>query len=537
MPQMWSVREREFAFWDNSVRARRLCEELTVKVARVAEAGAGIPAINSQRRKVLIVDLNNFATFPTLAVGILMASLRNSGFQATLLSPLAHDVPASERERADTFADHLARRVHLSTWEPFRVARDLARDVRNWWLDRPHPTVISATAAAIEKLGPDIILLSAYLQHHPTAVEIGKLAQARGIPLLIGGPMFNAEDALPRWLAAPGLTALVGAEVDTTLPMIVGAACDGEDLLAFDGVALPDGRRSRPAGPLRALNETPVPDFTDFPWDRYRVRIVPIMTGRGCQWNRCTFCSDIISVNGRTFRTRSVDSVMHEIREQSRRHQTTNFLFLDLKLNSHPAMLRGITENIQRNARGAQWIGTVHVDQRKDNGLSRGELKAAAAAGMRRVSFGLESGSQRLLDAMDKGCLVEANSEFIRNAHEAGLSVRATMFKGFPGETAEDLEQTAIFLEQHSPYLDRIRFNEFSMTAGTPIDQAVREHPELYPNVTVIGFDHRDIRTRYANRDGKGGAYRKAKARVLRAVFEINRRRIRSSAQAFDGLM
>lgn len=508
-----------------------------MKLARVAEFSEGITAINSHRRKVLIVDLNNFATFPTLAVGILVASLRNAGFQVNLLSPLAHDVPAAERERADTFADHLKRRMHLSTWGPFQATRDLSRDVRNWWMDRPHPTVIKATAAAIETSRPDAILLSAYLQHLPTAVEIGKLARAHGVPLLVGGPMFNAEEAQPRWLDIPGLTALVGAEADLSLPLIVGAACDGDGMLAFDGVALPDGRRSRPSGPLRALNETPVPDFTDFPWDRYRVRVLPIMTGRGCQWNRCNFCSDIISVNGRTFRTRSIDSVMHEVREQSRRHQTANFLFLDLKLNSNPAMLRGITENIQRNARGAQWIGTVHVDQRRDNGLSRGELKAAAAAGMRRVSFGLESGSQRLLDAMDKGCLVEANSEFIRNAHEAGLSVRATMFKGYPGETAEDLEQTAVFLERHSPYLDRIRFSEFSMTAGTPIDKAVREGSERYPNVRVTGFDHRDIRTRYASRDGRSSSYRKAKARVLRAVYEINRRKIRSSAQAFDGLM
>jgi radical SAM superfamily enzyme YgiQ (UPF0313 family) len=151
-----------------------------------------------------------------------------------------------------------------------------------------------------------------------------------------------------------------------------------------------------------------------------------------------------------------VDSVIHEMREQARRHSTTNFLFLDLKLNSNPNLLRGIVENVQRNVRGAQWIGTVHVDGRSDNGLSRGELRAAVAAGMRRVSFGLESGSQKMLDAMDKGCTVERNSEFIRTAHEAGLSVRATMFKGYPGETAEDIELTAQFLEKHADYIGRI---------------------------------------------------------------------------------
>jgi radical SAM superfamily enzyme YgiQ (UPF0313 family) len=335
----------------------------------------------------------------------------------------------------------------------------------------------------------------------------------------------------------PGLTALVGAEADLSVRDIVAAACEGRDLLGFDGVVLPDGRRGPAAKPLRMLDAVPVPDFTDFPWDRYPVRIVPMMASRGCQWSRCNFCSDILSVSGRTFRNRSVESVMHEMREQARRHATTNFLFLDLKLNSNPHLLRGIVENVQRNVRGAQWIGTVHVDGRQDNGLSRSELRAAVTAGMRRVSFGLESGSQKMLDAMDKGCTVEGNSEFIRNAHEAGLSVRATMFKGYPGETAADVEMTADFLERHAAFIDRIRFNDFSILPGTPVEQAVSLDPARYPNFEVVRQDHRNARVYYRNRETGGHAYRKAKARVIRIVHEINRRKLRSSAREFDGLM
>ena len=168
------------------------------------------------------------------------------------------------------------------------------------------------------------------------------------------------------------------------------------------------------------------------------------------------------------------------------RHSTSNFIFLDLKLNSNPAMFRGIAEEIQAHVHGAQWVGTVHVDQRPDNGLARRDLRVAANAGMRRISFGLESGSQRLLDAMDKGASVEANSEFIRYAHEAGLSVRCTMFKGYPGETAEDLELTADFLARHAAYLDRIRYNDFSIHEGTPIYQRSPRSARR----TILDADH-----------------------------------------------
>ena len=488
------------------------------------------------RDRVLIVDLNNFSTFPTLAVGILIASLRNSGCEVQLLSPLAHDVPATEREKAENYFDHIARRVHLSTWSPFRSTRDKIRSLRSLWLNRPHPRVLSETAKAL-RTRPDAILLSAYLQHYSTVSEIGKMARTAGIPILLGGPAFTIQATAEHWRHIPGLTALVGGEVDLVLPEMVRVLRAGGDLLKFEGVVLPDGRRSAPARPLRSLDLIPVPDFTDFPWDRYRVRIIPLMAGRGCQWNRCNFCSDIVSASGRTFRSRSIDMIMHEMREQARRHATSNFLFLDLKLNSNPAIFRGIVEGVQRNVRNAEWIGTVHVDQRRDNGLTRSDLNAAVAAGMRRVSFGLESGSQRMLDAMDKGCSVEANSEFIRHAYEAGLSVRCTMFKGFPGETANDMELTAKFLEQHGNYLDRVRFNEFSIPAGTLIDRALRESPEQFSSIRALRINDRDARVEYINVETNGRAYRKAKRRALKMVYKINSRRIRSAAEAFDGLM
>jgi anaerobic magnesium-protoporphyrin IX monomethyl ester cyclase len=507
-----------------------------IRTTSESAPATSITPVHAAKRRALVLDLNNFANFPTLAVGILIGSLRNSGSEVELISPLAHDVPATERERREWLGDHLARRIHLSTWAPFRGVRNAARRMRAWWINRPQPRVLREAAAALDRK-PDVVLLSAYLQHYPTVVEIGKLAEVRAIPLILGGPVFNMSETADAWRKVPGLAAIVGGEADLMFPDLIETACARGDLLAFDGVTLPDGRRSSTAPPLRALDRVPVPDFTDFPWHRYRVPVIPVMAGRGCQWNRCLFCSDVVSVSGRTFRTRSLGSVLSEMREQARRHATRNFIFLDLKLNSSPAMFRGIVENVQRYIPGAQWIGTVHVDLRRDNGLTRSELFAAAAAGMRRISFGLESGSQRLLDAMHKGASVEANAEFIRNAHAAGLSIRCTMFKGFPGETAEDLECTARFLEEHEPYLDRVRFNEFSIVEDTPIYSEIRDHPWKYPAIRVLHWDHRNGRARYVNTESGSGSYRKAKARVLRVVHAINRRPVRSSADTFDGLM
>jgi radical SAM superfamily enzyme YgiQ (UPF0313 family) len=111
------------------------------------------------------------------------------------------------------------------------------------------------------------------------------------------------------------------------------------------------------------------------------------------------------------------------------------------------------------------------------------------------------------------------------------------MFKGYPGETADDLDQTAEFLERHGPYLERVRFNEFSIPLGTPIYKAIVSHPEAYPSVRVLGLEGGPARARYISDEGRSSSYRRAKARVLGAVFAINRKKLRVAAREFDGLM
>jgi radical SAM superfamily enzyme YgiQ (UPF0313 family) len=498
------------------------------------EPGRGRDMPTLAGRRVVLVDLNRFTSFPTLAVGILTAALRARGCAVRVICPLALDIPSAAREREERLRDHLHRRIRLSDFRTVKWLRDQARAPREWLAQRPRAAVLAAVERALSD-GADAVLLSAYLEHFHTVKNIGRIAARRGVPVLLGGPMFNLAGVAEEWRALPGVSAVVGGEVEFYLAEMVEALAGGESLARFPGVTLPDGTHGAPAAPLRPLDGALYPDFDDFPWDRYPNRIVPILAGRGCQWDKCTFCSDVISASGRKFRSRTLESVLMELQVQAERYAARDFMFLDLKLNSHPAMLRGIARDLHKYVRGAQWIGTVHVDQRRDNGLSRRDLFAAAAGGMRRISFGLESGSQRLLDAMRKGCSVEGNETFLRDAHDAGISVRGTMFKGYPGETAEDMKATADFLERNARYIDRIRFNDFSIPLDTPIHRALTEKadPEA---LRLTGFDPRHAKASYERRSVTP-AYRRAKARALAVVYEINRKRLRTSARQFDGLM
>lgn len=507
------------------------------RLAKKVSPEAPISATQTgERLRILIVDLNNFAAFPTLTIGILVAALRKSGHQVHVLCPLAFGVPAAERERQETWLDQVRRRAHMTEAPAFRIPRNIARNVYYAWTERPHPTVVREIGKAFEQR-PDVVLLSAYFQHFETVREIGRLALKARLPVILGGPMFNNFAATEVWRQIPGIVCVVGAESDLSISPLVEAVRDGKSLMRFPGLVLPNGQRTPAPPPFRNLDDVLTADFSDFPWERYRVRVVPIMAGRGCQWDRCTFCSDVVTVSGRTFRTRSVQNVLLEMQEQSRRCATTNFLFLDLKLNSYPDMIRGIAADIQSYVFGAEWLGTVHVDLRKDNGLSRSDLKAAALSGMRRINFGLESGSQDLLDRMKKGTSVERNSKFIHDAYEVGLSVRCSMFKGYPSETVDDVDKTVKFLEDHRTYIDRIRFSDFSLLDGTPIYNHIKNNNLDQPDLRVTRVLDRKARAEYVVRRPDLRAYSRALGRLMRIIHEINRRPIRDSARQFDGLM
>lgn len=504
--------------------------------ARKYVANAVQNVAQTATHRVLLLDLNNFSTFPTLAIGLLIASLRNRGHRVELLSPLAHDVPATARERQENILDHLRRRVSLTDLPQAYVLRDLLRKAYRARHERPHPIVLEQAARAIARR-PDVIMISAYLQHMTTIRALSALAKEAGIPVIVGGPMFNLPHVAEEWRQLPGVAMLFGGEADLVLPDLLQTYLAGGNALQYPGVTLADGQSSSAAPPLRPLDATPIPDFTDFPWDRYPVRIVPLMSGRGCQWDRCLFCSDVISASGRKFRTRSIDYVLLEMQEQARRHNSASFLFLDLKLNSWPDMIRGIASRIQDYVQGAEWVGTVHVDQRADNGLSRRDLMSAVDGGMRRISFGLETGSQALLDRMDKGSSVERNAQFIQDAYSAGLSIRCTMFKGFPGETAQDMEATERFLERHGHMLDRVRFNNFSLYTDTPVWREMVNKSRAGGELELTSSDHARAQFRYRRLRPFGKEYRRSKARVLSIVHEINKRPLRDSARQFDGLM
>jgi radical SAM superfamily enzyme YgiQ (UPF0313 family) len=489
-----------------------------------------------QQNPLLFIDLNNFAAYPTLAVGYLIRSLRLAHYSVELLSPLALGVPAFSRDHEETWKDQLLRRLYFSSHPLLNVFHDRLRNAHSKWLSRPHPLMLEEVQQAIAKR-PAAILISAYLTQYEMCVEIGKAAKAAGIPVLLGGPFFNLSKVTQEWLTIEGITAIVGGEVDFTLPDIVKTLLQGKDLSQHQGVFLSGKTTGKMIPPLKTLEQLPVPDFSDFPWHKYPHPIIPVMTGRGCSWGACTFCGDVVSANGRTFRSRGIQPVLKELAAQAKRHQSKDFIFLDIKLNSDLTVWNGLIDHFQEYVPEGRWIGTVHVNHKGDNGLSAARLFDAKKAGLTRLSFGLETASQTLLDEMKKGTDIEECSEFLLAAHDAGISVRTSMMQGFPGETVEDLRLTNAFLKQHFHALDRVRLSLFKPLPSTPFDRMYQRQPEKYVSLKHFKWDYKRARGLYRYHPSREKAYRKEKRQLLEIVYAINRKSLRDDAQQFNGMM
>ena len=487
--------------------------------------------------KVLIVDLNNFARYPTLAIAYLIEPLRRAGLHVDVLSPLTIGAPSIEREKAENWREHLKRRVNFSTSPVMQKLHEPLRKAHSQWQSSPHKPTLKAVSEWLDENEPDVILLSAYLDHYPVVKEIAQRARLQDIPLLLGGPAFSTRETINQWQDIDGVTAIFAGEADLIIADLVKDAIQRKDLAVKSGVFVKGRKDLGIASPLTDLDRLPIPDFDDFAWDDYPHRIIPVMTGRGCSWGVCTFCSDVTTSNGRTFRSRSLKSVLNELQVQSARYNCKDFIFLDLKLNSNLEVWHGLIENFQKIIPGVRWIGTVHVNAQGDNGLDYETLCAAKQAGLTRVSFGLESASDKLTRRMGKGTRVKSNQQFVQDAHRAGLSVRCSMMLGYPGETHEDLELTREFLDEHFEQFDRVRPARFKAIPGTRFEQLYENRPTRFNGIKVINWDHRYARAAYEYKPAIEPSYRKTKRDILGLVHQINRKPLRDDAIQFDGLM
>ncbi|GHK05948.1 hypothetical protein SY2F82_77450 [Streptomyces sp. Y2F8-2] len=166
--------------------------------------------------------------------------------------------------------------------------------------------------------------------------------------------------------------------------------------------------------------------------------ILPVFASRSCPWD-CAFCSIPFASN--SFRQRPAAAVAEEVRQLRAEHGSPYFMFVDEIMSLRT--LRNVGEALMTTSADIYWYGETRFARGLDEELA-GLLHAS---GCRRMNFGLESASQRVLDLMRKGTRIDDACENITAMLKAGVPIHLFVIHGFPGETREEAARTVAFAE------------------------------------------------------------------------------------------
>ena len=284
---------------------------------------------------------------------------------------------------------------------------------------------------------------------HPTALPCDTLHQLPEVDYVLAG---EAELSLPRLLeqlasgtvdgdAIPGLAWRTNGQIRASLPRWENDL----DSLGFPAWDLlkPELQRIAPHGAF--VRQMPV---------------APIITTRGCPFP-CTFCAARV-ISGVPLRARSIAHVLDEIELLVRRHGIREIHIEDDNFTARRKYALEFCEGVSRRFPGLTWCCP--------NGVRLDTLDAELLAAMRRsgcysLSVGIESGCDKVLEAIQKRINTDQVREKVELIHRMGLKTTGFFVIGLPEESAEQIRQTARFAR--SLPLDHAQFSVFLPLPGT----------------------------------------------------------------------
>jgi anaerobic magnesium-protoporphyrin IX monomethyl ester cyclase len=236
---------------------------------------------------------------------------------------------------------------------------------------------------------------------------------------------------------------------------------------------------------MENLDDLPFPAFHLFPLGTFRrvgKIIFPLTTSRGCvYW--CDFCT-AVRMFGRKYRMRSPKNVVDEIEMLQNKYGESQFAFYDDAFTIDPERVEKICEEIRQRKLAIHWDCEARVDM-----VNRRLLQKMKAAGCMAVWFGVESGSQLIIEKMHKRIKLDQTRNAFKAARELGIMTIANVVLGFPGETEQTAWETINFIKELNP--GDVGFYIATPYPGTPLYNIVKESGWL----KTTDFNHYDTAT------------------------------------------
>ena len=324
--------------------------------------------------------------------------------------------------------------------------------------------------------GTRIVLGGPEVTHH-----VERFLQHGADAIVIGEGEETMHELVAAWASAPA-----GSPAAGPLACIAGIAYRDEA-----GVVV----RTPPRPLLKSLDELPMPkreavDLQPYldAWRTHHGRnALSMSTMRGCPYS-CRWCSR--AVYGESYRRRAPRLVVDEIEQVVARYRPDSLWFVDDVFTINHRWLQAFTDEVERRGARVPYECITRADR-----LDERAVALLERSGCFRVWIGAESGSQKILDAMDRRVTVEQVRAMIQLSKRHGIETGTFIMLGYPGETAADIEATIEHLKASDP-------DQFTITVSYPIkgtpfyDDAVTQMISPGPWETTTD---RDIKLRHAH--------------------------------------
>jgi len=336
----------------------------------------------------------------------------------------------------------------------------------------------SRTVAAILQERPRYLGLSCTTASVENAAEIARAVKEKSPETLVlaGGPHVTAlpEETFRRF---PEIDFGIVGEGEAALLDLIEALEGGRNLSRVESAVYREGEAIR-INPRRKfiedLDTLPFPAFDllpEFPRDYHAPFLnylkgpaASLISSRGCP-QACTFCDR--SVFGNRYRYFSEDYLWEMISSLRRQYGIRHLVFTDDQFAAFRPRLVRLCEKMVSGNLEIRWNCDARVDS-----VDRDLLRLMKRAGCWMISYGIESGSQKILDRIRKEITLEQVEQTVRWTKEAGIRAKGLFMIGYPEETEETLGQTLNFIRRSR--LDEMNLSFLTPYPGTEIYQEVR---------------------------------------------------------------
>jgi radical SAM superfamily enzyme YgiQ (UPF0313 family) len=285
------------------------------------------------------------------------------------------------------------------------------------------------------------------------AFRMIRLAKEQGCVVIVSSS--DSTDHYQEYLERGADFVLIGEGEQTLLELVSGIRDGQQDLSAIPGLAFLQNKlpvKSPARKVMKDLDSLPLPawdlidmeDYRKMWMEKHGYFSLNIGTTRGCPF-KCNWCAK--PIYGNRYHARSPQHVVEELKLLKQRYGFDHIWFCDDIFGLKPGWVNEFADRVEQEGLRFRF----KIQSRADLLLQENYVRALARAGCDNSWMGAESGSQKILDAMDKGTTVGQIAEATELLREHGIRPSFFIQFGYPGETKEDIGMTIRMINKLLP--------------------------------------------------------------------------------------